>query len=398
MDKTVLTPKVKNLVSYVQGLLQQENGKKLYEKYKKEIESVTPQEAFAVFHQQLANGFSVEEILAVLDKVINAFSNSLAGYKWEKPAESSFLDYLRKENEALLLRIKRIKEIIKSNDDLSVKQAALLPLFIELQEFKHHYEKKENILFPLLESKMEKFAGLTIMWGLHENIKEQLKSLITYLESKKCSEDRLNEMVGEIIFAMQGLIKKEELILYPVASEILTEEEWRQMHSQSLEYEFPFIKKPQDAKDDSEEKRIQVSFSGDGLLQTETGTLDAAQILMILNALPLDLTFVDENNKVRFFTRPDDRIFPRSPAIIGRDVEKCHPPQSIDRVVEIIDAFRTGKQNHAVFWLETQGKKILIQYFALRDSSGRYRGVLEVSQDITEIVKIKGERRLLHWE
>ncbi|NLZ94148.1 MAG: DUF438 domain-containing protein [Firmicutes bacterium] len=399
MDKTVLTPKVKRLVRYVQGLLQQENGRKLYETYKKEIESVTPQEVFTIFHQQLVKGFNVEEILVVLDKVINVFYNSLVNYQWEKPAASSFLDYLRGENEALLVRLNSIKKIIKNEKDLSVKQAALLPQIIELQKFKHHYEKKENILFPLLENKMEKFSGLTIMWGLHEKIKEQLRLLITYLKSKQCREDKLNEMVGKMIFAMHGLVKKEELILFPVASESLTEEEWLQMHIQSLEYKFPFINKPQDAQDNyAEEKRIKDNFFSDGLLHTETGVLEPEQILMILNTLPLDLTFVDENNKVRFFTKPEDRIFPRSPAIIGRDVEKCHPPQSIDTVEKIINAFRAGKQNHATFWLEAQGKKILIQYFALRDSSGQYRGVLELSQDITEITNIKGERRLLHWE
>jgi DUF438 domain-containing protein len=110
------------------------------------------------------------------------------------------------------------------------------------------------------------------------------------------------------------------------------------------------------------------------------------------------MTFVDENNKVKFFTRPKDRIFPRSPAIIGRDVDKCHPPQSVHVVHEIIDSFRNGKKDHATFWINIKEKMILIQYFALRDSMGVYKGVLEVSQDITEIRALEGEKRLLHWE
>jgi PAS domain S-box-containing protein len=119
---------------------------------------------------------------------------------------------------------------------------------------------------------------------------------------------------------------------------------------------------------------------------------------MIFNTLPVDMTFVDENNKVRFFSRPKDRIFPRSAAIIGRDVKNCHPPESVHVVEEIIDGFRSGERESAQFWIDIKGKKLLIQYFALRNSNGRYQGTLEVSQDITEIQKIEGQKRLLEWD
>jgi len=109
------------------------------------------------------------------------------------------------------------------------------------------------------------------------------------------------------------------------------------------------------------------------------------------------MTFVDQHNKVRFFTRPKDRIFPRSPAIIGRDVNKCHPPDSVHVVEEIVEAFRRGERDTATFWIKIRDRMILIQYFAMRNEDGQYRGVLEVSQDITEIQALEGERRLLEW-
>ena len=137
--------------------------------------------------------------------------------------------------------------------------------------------------------------------------------------------------------------------------------------------------------------------SGECKFITETGVLSFEEILMVFNTLPVDMTFVDENNKVNYFTRPKDRIFPRSPAIIGRDVQKCHPPESVHVVNEILDSFRSGKENSATFWIQMKDKKILIQYFALRNAGGEYRGTLEVSQDITGIIKLEGERRLLQF-
>ena len=211
---------------------------------------------------------------------------------------------------------------------------------------------------------------------------------------------------------MYGLAQKEELILFPAASEIIEENEWIDMHRQSLDYEFPFINKTkkeikEEIKKEMKENDILIGVkefikdlndSKESLVfKTETGALSFEQLLMIFDVLPVDLTFVDENNKVRFFTRPKDRIFPRSPAAIGRDVRNCHPPQSVHVVNEIINSFREGKQDLATFWIDFKGRKIMIQFFALRDSKNNYRGVLEVSQDITEIRKLEGERRLLHW-
>ena len=134
------------------------------------------------------------------------------------------------------------------------------------------------------------------------------------------------------------------------------------------------------------------------VIHSETGDITTEQALLIFSALPVDISFVDEHNKLRFFSRPKDRIFPRSPAAIGRDVKNCHPPESVHVVEEIIEAFRDGRQEQASFWIEVKGKFVLIQYYALRDQENNYRGVLEVSQDISGIKKLQGQRRLLQWD
>lgn len=390
--------RVNRLSDYVRGVLEGKDGTSLYLKYRDDIEKVTPQEAFEVFFNQLQRGLKPKEILKILDKVIHVFHLSLSEYKWDKPEKDSFLDTLMRENQALISRLEDIKEIIKRRDFKNNK-AELLERIKELHNFNAHYLKKENILFPYLEKKMEKFEGLTIMWSLHDEGRASLKNVISILQSKEHKETDFNVEIGNLFFILYGLVHKEEMILFPAAMEIIEEEEWIEMKKQSFEYDFPFIERPHNDEEGMEIKADEiVKEEKEFLIKTETGELSFQQALMIFNSLPVDLSFVDENNKVKFFTRPKDRIFPRSPAVIGRDVENCHPAESVHIVNEIIEEFRQKRKDTATFWIQMQGKTILIQYFALRNSEGEYKGVLEVSQDITEIKEIEGERRLLQWE
>lgn len=386
--------KIQRLMTYIKRLNNKEDGRSLYLEYKEDIDTVAPQDAFEIFHGLLQDGFTPKEILVFLDKIINVFYESLTSHMYQRPRNDNFLMDLILENEAMKNKIDAIKVIIKEPTS-SIRRQKLIPLVKELKQFYPHYTKKENVLFPYMEKRMKKYEGLSIMWALHDEVKREIEFAIEILEDPESDDHAVNVAIAEMFFGVLGLVRKEELILFPSASEVLDEDEWYSMHRQSLEYEFPFIQKKWDPKDLEGDDFLK---KASGTFKTETGELTLEQVALVFNALPVDMTFVDENNKVRFFTKPKDRIFPRSPAIIGRDVNNCHPPDSVHIVEEIVESFRKGERDTASFWIDIRERKILIQYFAMRVSKGEYKGVLEVSQDITELRQLEGQRRLLQWD
>lgn len=382
--------RVKRLIEYTKSLLDGGDGKSLYDQYRSDIECVKPSEVFDIFYHLIQEGREPKSILLYLDKVINVFYKSLINYEWEKPIEDDFINNLLAENAALVMKIEAIKDIIKLRN-CAENRVLLLESISELMLFNEHYLKKENVLFPYLEKRMSKFEGLSIMWSLHDRVRQELRETIEILGNVTSSEADINQKLGVLIFSMLGVLKKEELILIPVASEILEHTEWNAMYKQSFEYEFPFIEKPEVFLPDALS-----SFSvKNGIYKTETGSLTYEQLESLFAALPVDLTFIDAQNKVRYFSRSQERIFPRSTAVLGRDVKQCHPPESVDKVLEIIEAFKLGTKEKTVFWIDYKTHKILIQYFALRDKTGAYLGTLEVSQIVDEIISIKGEKRLI---
>lgn len=372
------------LIIYIKELSSNGNGKELYEKYKEEIEKVTPRDAFAIFNYLIDEGMSIDTVLKNLDKVINVFYKNLKEYKWEKPEIDTFSNYLIKENEALIKRMEEMKEIIKNKSDWFIDKK-FNQLFNEVKDFHVHYTKKENILFPIMEKKNKDFNGLKIMWALHDEGRKSIKEFNKLLLEKEYKD--INEAVGKLFFVLYGLVQKEELILFPVVSEMISSEEEKEMLEQSLEYDYFIIEKP-----------VIYHSNRENEISEDSNELSLKRYLMIFDSLPVDLTYVDENNKVRYFNKPKDRFFPRSQAIIGRDVENCHPPDSVHVVLEIIESFRNGERDTAKFWINLKGKTLLIEYFAIRDGKGIYRGVLEVSQEISEIQKLTGEKRLLEWD
>ena len=196
---------------------------------------------------------------------------------------------------------------------------------------------------------------------------------------------------------------KEENILYPTALEKLSEGEWREIRAQEDEIGYSYVE-PGTQWPSGDSVRVTaaqptagVTQSGE-LLHLDTGTLTPLEVNRILTHLPIDITYVDKDDTVRFFSQGKERIFPRSPAIIGRKVQKCHPPASLNRVQQIVDDFRAGRRDEAEFWIQMRGDFLHIRYFAVRDERGEYQGTLEVSQDIGHIRSLEGERRLIDEE
>ena len=384
MAALIDTEHVSRIVAYLQGLLDQVDGLALYQTHQSDLEQVTPQSVLAAYYQLFAAGVPVQRLLGILDKSINVFHRALARFRPDMPKSSRFLDDLRQDNLDLLTRLAAIRQVLTSQP--ADTRIQLLEQVRELRQFDDHYQKKENILFPYMERKMERFRGLGLMWALHDEIRLRLKTTVACLEQTDSSDRDLNVALGQLIFGMHGMVNKEEWILFPLAREIITDAEWQEMARQGQDYAFPFVEQPvldsfTDSLSDSKSVSASDSFTDSqqdlpidtsrDVYQSGTGTLNCEQITQVFAALPVDLTVVDENNRVVYFTRPKDRIFPRSPAIIGRQVEQCHPPQSVGKVLEIIEAFRISSREDATFWINLRGKKILIRYFALRDAAGK---------------------------
>lgn len=237
------------------------------------------------------------------------------------------------------------------------------------------------------------------MWSLHDDIRRTLKEIIGLLEDPSTEWNDFNPILGKYYSLVFRMIQKEDIIIFPVATETVSDESWHEMHLQSFEYPFPFIKTPQKPVEEKPEDKTEESvLVAPGRFVAETGNMSLEQVLLVFNHLPVDITVVDENDRVLFFNKPKERFFPRSPAIVGRSVNNCHPPESVHIVEEIVETFRKGERDTAMFWIELKGRFVLIQYFALRNEKGEYKGVMEVGQDATEIRKLEGQRRLLNWE
>lgn len=380
--------RLERLLEYVHRIAKNEANYDVYKEYEKEVLSVNASDLFTLFYEVYKGGSKPAEILVYLDKLIHLFAQSLDTKRLEMP-QDSFLDHMMQENREMEKRLNAIKAIL-IEDKYQFIPEHLIERFEELIPFELHYTKLQNILFPFIESKGEQYQGTTILWSLQDQTRKRLKDTIDALKNNQ-PRQTISEILGDYFFKAFGLIQKEEMILFQVAHELLSANELEAMRHQSFELGFIWIPMPR--------PRPQPKFSVDNaFFTTETGSLSFDQLTMVLDALPIDCTYVDENNKVRWFNRPKDRIFPRSPAVIGRDVRNCHPAESVDVVENIIETFRRGEQSEANFWIEMRGKFLYIRYFALRDKDNGYKGVLELSQEVSGIRALVGQRRLLEWD
>ncbi|MFH1001221.1 MAG: PAS domain-containing protein, partial [Bacteroidota bacterium] len=263
----------------------------------------------------------------------------------------------------------------------------------ELQKIELHYTAKENILFPQLEAHWKEYGCLKLMWSFHDDIRQNLKQILALIISANFDLKTFNKLAGLLFFNISTIIFREERILFPTMTETLIPALMDKMLIELAEMKLPFIK----IKNPAYKIKKEVDSFNKRIINFSSGKISIEQIELIFNHLPVDITFVDEYEKVCFFSSPKHRIFPRSASIIGREVQNCHPPDSVDVVNRIIESFKSGEKENASFWLKLGEKFVLIQYFAVRDTNQNYRGVLEVSQEISEIQSLSGEKKLLDW-
>ncbi|MGQ8336301.1 DUF438 domain-containing protein [Sunxiuqinia sp. A32] len=358
------------------------------------INTVIPSDFIALFDELIKQKHPIENLKALSNKILNIFHLPIERHERVEPKTGSFLWFLEQNNLEMAKVLNEIRPVFKAfirePNSIDIKKQ-LLTLISELEIFVKHYTIKENLLFPVIEKSWQDFRCVQIMWSFHDDIRKNIRIVKEQLSNNSIDLKQFNRCVGDIFFNMLAIKFREERILFPYILSTISEDQLDVLKNEGADLGYPYIHPPE-----SNPKEERDEFQN-GLANLGTGELSVEQIKLIFNHLPVDITFVDENDKVRYFSTPKKRIFPRTTAIIGREVKNCHPPESVHVVEKIVQSFRSGEKDKASFWIEVKGEFILIQYFALRDENGKYRGVIEVSQEVSEIKALEGEKRLLDW-
>lgn len=290
-----------------------------------------------------------------------------------------------------------LEAYIKSDDGKD--KNSLIQDFNELWDIDKHYSRKENLLFPYLEK-----AGITappkVMWGVDDEIRQEIKDVKAMI-IEDANKDEIYPKAKAALDKVNEMIFKEKNILFPMAIDNITEDEWINIYNESDEVGYCLIApegKWVPKREDVEAKESQGHSNLEdvkGYVKFDTGILSFAEINAIFNTLPFDITFIDKDDIVKYFSQGKDRIFVRTKAVIGRNVQNCHPPASVNIVDQIVSDFKSGAKDTEHFWIPMGEWYVYIQYFAVRDENGQYIGVMEVTQDIKPIQAITGEKRLL---
>lgn len=285
--------------------------------------------------------------------------------------------------------------------DLNKNLLFFKELFKKLEKVELHFARKENQLFPYLE-KHDWTDPSRNMWTFHDQIRDFIKSARKAIGNEDVAS--IAQTVQMVYNSLEHIMQVEEGRLLPNAMNLLSEDEWKEFREGDKEIGWMFDTPPAPYPEpdylhpslDTELREL--PFGIEDKTHYDEGYLTPKQVNSIFRLLPVDITYVNEDDQVVFYNRGDERVFPRSAGIIGREVKFCHPPKSVDQVIKILEEFKAGTQDIAEFWIEFKGQFVHIQYFAVRDEDGTYRGVIEMSQDVTRARELTGEQRLLDWD
>jgi uncharacterized protein len=361
----------------------------------------------AVEQELISEGLPQEEVLRLCDihSAVLAGNIDLSGMK--AVPDGHPVHTFSEENNALQAVISETEQVfaelrvLPPKADPSAITAKLLALFTNLFDVDKHYRRKENLVFPYLE-KQGITGPPTVMWGKHDQIRELLKGARDALIVGKGISAAEAAALIDLIFkpatdAVKDMIVKESKILFPMCLDVIEESEWFEIAQHSPEIGF-CLYDPQTDWVPEGAMQLDPTIGIRGRVVLPTGSFSLDELTAMLNTLPVDLTFVDKDDTVRYFSQGKERIFDRNRTIIGRKVQMCHPPSSVHIVNRIIEDFRSKRQNRAEFWITLGGKFIYISYYAVRDDDGAYMGTVEVSMDLTRLRRLEGEQRLLSYE
>lgn len=346
-----------------------------------------------------------------IQQMMVLFQDVLDRSRPDLPEDHPIMCYIR-ENDAMRGLLKQVEELAQ----YPVIKNQWLELYDELHKHRLHLSRKQNQLYSILERKGFD-RPTTTMWLLDDFIRDEVRDARRLLEEDR--EEEFIAMQPVIVADILDLIEKEETVLYPTSLAMIRPDEFEEMKAGDREIGFAWIKVGAGSRTEEAKKPLPATeaagfasdlaallgkygFSGGStpgqLLEVATGQMTLEQINLVYKHMPVDFSYVDENEIVRFYTDTDHRVFPRSKNVIGRDVKNCHPRTSVHLVEEIIDKFRRGEQDEVDFWINKPGLFIYIYYVAVRDEEGRFRGILEMMQDCTRIRSLEGSRTLLSWD
>jgi PAS domain S-box-containing protein len=408
-------------------IMELHNGKtvdEVKERFEKLIEGVSAAEISMMENQLIREGLPVSEVQRLCDVHAAVFKGSIEEIHMpDNPAEipGHPVHTFKMENRALERHMeKSIKPVLnelKQTDSPGLRKK-LLEEYTKLYEVDKHYLRKENLLFPFLE-KYGITAPPKVMWGVDDEIREDIKNVLAMLRDDESKAEVLVEKAEAAMGRVSEMIFKEENILFPMAMDTLNEDEWMKIARESSELGYCLYEpkkewkparvnveektKMESTKDseteakepDGDDRAWGTQENGGGYIAFETGVLSQRELEAMLNTLPVDITFVDKDGIVKYFSQGTERIFPRTKAVIGRTVTNCHPPASVHIVEKIVEDLKSGKKDHEDFWIKMKGMYVLIRYFAVRDRNGEFVGVLEFTQNIAPLKEIEGEKRLL---
>lgn len=369
------------------------------------LKSVPYDEVVEVEQELISEGLPEEEVL----KFCDIHSMVLDGHIDQSHAKTvppgHPVDTFRKENRELEKVVEAIEQLLAQIPHLQDDQMKDLFLklhgcFNELMDVDKHYLRKEYLLFPYLE-KYEITGPPKVMWGKHDEIREKLKNAIAVVSAPGLITVDEAQIVSDMILfpaarAIPDMIMKEEEILLPMCMDKLTDEDWYAVDQQTMEFGY-CLYDPQDEWKPEGMTTSEVVYNTKNSIQLTTGNFAIDELEALFKTLPIDITFVDKDDKVKFFSHGPNRIFTRNRAILGRDVRMCHPPSSVHVVDQILEDFKSRKESSAAFWITMQGRFIYIEYFAMRGKEGDYLGTIEFTQDLTHVRKLEGEQRLLSY-
>jgi len=392
--------KKKMLGKVIKKLHEGEDPQKVKAEFSQLLEKATPKEIAMAEEELIREGLPRKRIQKLCDIHLELFKESLESDRQLAPSGHP-INILMEEHRQVLSTLSKMCNLGSSLLDGSISEEQMeefLHMVHHLEDSEKHYLREENVLFPYLEKHGVKEPP-AIMWTEHDHIRDLEKELFGLVTEDKDvlidNAKRIKEISDDLAEFVRGHFYKENNILFPTAMEVMEETEWHEIRTEFDDIGYccftPEVKEYSVPKPTIEEK----PRAPEGMVKFETGNLTFGEIQAIFSSLPVDLTFVGKDDKVRFFSESGDRIFVRSKAVIGREVQNCHPKRSIDVVNKILDDFRNNERDSAEFWINLGERLIYIRYFAVRNASDEYLGCLEVTQDITKIKELKGEKRLL---